>query len=464
MAVERRSYFSDSVAATNRIRGGAPRSLLPSSKEWQDEERRIYASEARASSASPATRAAACCPAPPSHARSLGGSPVAVSPARLEPPETPAQSFVPLAAQLSGQTSRATKLLPWERFAPRSSAEVFGQDLAKEKVFAWLRSARAPSTLFATALVLQGPSGVGKSCLARCAIAEAGYATVEFGPHMEIPLGSFLRRLGSVDSEGQKICLLVEDLPQVMELKGNECAGSARVHFPVLCTADFVSKRNQSNYGSVASLFRLRGSDMRTILARRLAPSLGLQPQAFDALLDAARGDARQLCLHATFLSGLLRRTACSRDAIRSPWEQARVLLGVRERQWHAAISEEEVTPLAYWLLHENFNRIDELSIISAARFAEDMAVIDIIDASTPAAAHAGNLAALACIVRRGDAKMGETKLVEFAGVVAERKRSSTHDALILLRASMKAARAPLLQLALRGVNIPPTMKRPRSE
>ena len=141
--------------------------------------------------------------------------------------------------------------MPWQRFAPRTSADICGQDAAKAQSLDWFRSGSAKriSSLFASALVLQGPPGCGKSCLARRVIVESGYEVVEYGPHIEMPLPQFLRNLGAVDCEGRRNCLLVDDLPQVMEQKANVGAGSVAVYFPVVCTADFIAKRWNATSG-----------------------------------------------------------------------------------------------------------------------------------------------------------------------------------------------------------------------
>jgi hypothetical protein len=340
--------------------------------------------------------------------------------------------------------------MPWQRFAPGSSAEIVGQDGAKAQAVKWFASGSARQkmrTLFASALVLQGPSGCGKSCLAKCVIAEAGYVVVEFGPHAEVPLPQFLRNLGSVDCEGRKHCLLVDDLPQVMEQAANAGAADAKVHCPVVCTADFVVKRTHSQYGCVVSMFALRPSDLRLILSRRLAPALGLSTGHFARLLEGARGDARQLCVQASFTARLA-ADAALRDAALSPWDHARVLLGGRSETEARRAAREDIAHQSYCLLQENFCMLPGLSVEAAAGFAEDMAVLDMLEASS--AWEPGSLAGRSCLQRRGAKALGKGRLSEYGGWAADRQRTATRSALLRERNGLQLG-AAVPQLAMQG-------------
>lgn len=339
--------------------------------------------------------------------------------------------------------------MPWQRFRPSSSAEIYGQDGAKAQASKWFASGktrvRGKATLFASALVLQGPSGCGKSCLARCLIVEAGYAVVEFGPHTEVPLPQFLRNLGAVDCEGRKNCLLVDDLPQVMEQKANTGAETARVHCPVVCTADFVVKRTHSQYSCVVSMFALRPSDLRLILSRRLAPALGLSQADQARLLEGARGDARQLCVQASFTSQLTASTSL-RDAALSPWDHARALLGGRSEREATQAAQEDISHQSYCLLQENFCATPGLSIDAAAGFAADMSLMDVMDAECDW--DPGTLAGRSCLRWRGSRAFGRARLTEYGGWAADKKRTAARAALLRERDARYVVGVSLSQLA----------------
>ena len=302
-------------------------------------------------------------------------------------------------------------------FAPQSPEDIRGQEPAKERVREWLQRGRgaqkAKPTLFSSALVLTGPPGCGKTALARCCIAEAGFAIMEFGPHCSQDLPSFLRTAGAVDCDGRRTCLLLDELPQVMEAKCNAGAGSAAVSFPVICTADFIVRRACGQYGAVFSMYALRPRDLREMLQRRLAPRLGLTQASFGQLVVDARGDGRQLCVLAAFTATLAAGTTL-RDHSLPPYEKVRTLLGGgRDQEVGArrAVQADDLSHQEFCLLQENFAVIPDVSLESAADFAADLALMDVLDAGGEAN---GAAAALSACVRRGGKSIGRTKLADY--------------------------------------------------
>ena len=255
--------------------------------------------------------------------------------------------------------------LPWEFFAPRSSEDIVGQDGARARLRAWLSERRAGGTLLRAALVLHGPPGCGKTALARCCIAEAGMVAMEYGPHEEQDLPSFLRCLGAVDCAGKATCLLLDEALRVLEMKENAPAARAPVSFPVVCTADYVAVHARSRYGAVQLMRPLRPRHLRGLLTA-LGARLNLDPRTYPALVESAQGDARQLYVCALFTS--------ARGALLSEWDSARILLGCEEAQ---RVCSSGLSPVSLRTLHENFPSVSGVTVEDAAGFAGDLAVLD---------------------------------------------------------------------------------------
>ena len=475
---------SDNVPLTNRYRGavlpfwyvesnGPQKSGRPGgASEWDEAERKIYKEEARATRRTARPTASALGVQLHPQTPDVGQQQTPDAKATCHPLDAeagqPSDAQVPqqrgwetTPPAISGSVAQTQAMMPWQRFAPRSSADVCGQDGARAQASRWFSSGAAhkASTLFASALVLQGPSGCGKSCLARCVIEEAGYAVVEFGPHTEVPLPQFLRNLGAVDCEGRKTCLLMDDLPQIMEQKANLGAGTARVHYPVVCTADFIVRRTHAQYGCVVSMYALRPMDLKLILERRLGPALRLQPRDYGNLVEGARGDARQLCLQAAFTSSLS-TAVLLRDAAWSPWEHARVLLGGRTQPDARRAANEEIAHQSYCLLQENFGAVPGVSIEAAAGFAADLAFIDVLDKS--GSLEPGVLAGRSCLRWRGANSVDKVRLSDYGGWAAEKKRSATHA--VLLQERYESVGLSLSQLAMRSYGLTRGKKRTPAE
>jgi DNA polymerase III delta prime subunit len=361
---------------------------------------------------------------------------VAATSASCSLPGLPRWAPLPRANETESPRRLFERPLPWELFSPRSSDEIKGQDAARAQVRQWLKRPREKRQFLLSALVLQGPPGCGKTALARCCIEEAALATVEYGPHEEQDLPSFLRLLGAVDCAGRGTCLLLDDATQVLDAQRNAGAAKTFVTFPIICTADFVVRRARAQYGAVVSMWPLRACHMRELLDV-IGPRLSLQRSSYAGLVAAARGDARQLCVHSAF-------TSCSalqahRDAILSPYERARALL---DHGQGAALYSDELTHQEFCLLHENFPLVYGVSVEDAAGFACEVAAVDRFEADLSAAC-AQSLAARACCVWRRGRRFKAARLADFTGWSALKRAEGCRSLLLRIKYDERRAICP---------------------
>ena len=254
---------------------------------------------------------------------------------------------------------------------------------------------------------------------------------MEYGPHDSRPLGAVLRNLGAADCEGRPTCLLIEDLPQVMELPANQGVGNVKVHFPVIATADFVVKRSASKFHSVVSMFALRDKDLKEILRVSLVPALHTPQALHPVLVAAARGDARQLCVQAQF-AARMDPSVILRDAAFHPYEKVKQLLGGVPHWKMPKKVDPEVTRQESLLLYENFLRIPNIGLSAAADLAENYSTFDILDRTNSEMGE--SCAGKACRQCRGPHDLGNAKLEEFGGWKADKQRHAWQCSLQELR------------------------------
>ena len=271
--------------------------------------------------------------------------------------------------------------LPWITLGPVHSEKVIGQDKARSRLRAWLSERKSSVGRSAPcvqgALLLQGPPGSGKTLLARCCTREAGFALKEYGCEMVQPLEQFLRCVGSHDCNGNKTAILIDDILEILKLPSNAGAGDCRVHCPVLCTADFVPRRQHDMFADVAFLYPLRPFEQKKLIAD-IGSRVRLSVEQRQEILEACRGDARQICVQSTELARS-HRCIFQRDLTPSPHEFVRRLLG--GTSWsggHLLRSSQSLSCSGHelCLLQENYINAPNFSLHSAALFSSNLEVV----------------------------------------------------------------------------------------
>lgn len=414
------------------------------STEWERNERRIELEERRALAgprrplrASVAAREEAEDEPPIVEVTRAAAPPAPVLKARVRP--------------IASATSRAAAPKPpvcrWELWRPSSSEGVVGQAGPRGKLLQWLRSARATTgraaqPLAEASVVMQGPSGVGKTLLAELCIAETGYAIMHYGPDASQPLADFLRRAGPQDCDGKRTCLLIDDLAALLEMKTSEGGARSPVWFPVVCTTDVLPRRRQKEFANVIRLFPPKLKDMRAFMQTRIAPGLGLSAGQQASVLEGARADLRQLCIQSCFLAGSA--SVRERDMPFSPFEFARATLGGRSLDERRRAVEAPAGLLEVALLHENFNQLEGLDIEDAARFAACVTHWDVTrEEHTGQTATAGDVVAKAARVFRRGASIGSGMLREWGGWNLPKQQECKRRELLAAREAAPAGVVP---------------------
>ena len=186
----------------------------------------------------------------------------------------------------------------------------------------------------------------------------------------------------------------------------------------MVATADFVLKRMAGDFGAIVPMYALRARDLRLLLSRSLVAPLGLTPGCQAALVEDACGDARQLCVQASF-AAKLSASSTLRDHVSSPYDKVRCLLGGGRR--HQRPPTDDLSHQELCLMQENCWQVPMIAIEELADLGAHLAETDAPGPSD--LLH--SVAARACLQARGHKAIGWGKLREYQGWAIDRKRAA---------------------------------------
>jgi len=212
--------------------------------------------------------------------------------------------------------------LPWQRFAPARSEDFVGNYHQRQFVAQWLacRGADAERRPVAEAMLLiYGEVGTGKSCAAEWALRAAGYRIHRFDSSGD-DLVRFLRRVLHTDLAGRRAAVLLDEVDELFSERPE--AAAVRVQCPVIATANAPSSKLKRRCKSVR-FGKLEAAQARRVLSR-LRPDL--RDPAASRIVEASRGDYRQLCVQAALATA----AAKGADAFSAPFDLAKEALTKR--------------------------------------------------------------------------------------------------------------------------------------
>ena len=222
----------------------------------------------------------------------------------------------------SSPSAPSRHLLPWQRFAPSQPEHFYGNYHQRQRVKLWLAShgkADGRRPVAEAMLLLYGDVGTGKSCAAEWALRAAGYRVHRFDAAGD-DLVRFLRRVLRTDLAGRRAAVLLDEVDELFADRPE--AAAVRVQCPVIATANAPPSRLKRRCESVR-FGKLEAAQARRMLAR-LRPDL--RDPAASRILEAARGDYRQLCVQAAVAT----EAAKGADAFSAPFDAAREALTKR--------------------------------------------------------------------------------------------------------------------------------------